>query len=135
MGDIPRGVIRNREYATQIRDFSNMKFGNITPTDIDMFIEYKNSCFVFVETKFKNATMPFGQKLAFERLADACNKVKPTLFIVASHSAPGDIDFANCTVTQYRSNTLWHTPSSTMTVKNLINYYLGKLTEAKHGKR
>lgn len=131
MVDMPRGIIRNREYATQIRDFRNMTFGNITPTDIDMFIEYKNSCFVFVETKYKNATMPFGQKLAFERLADACNQVKPTMFIVASHSAPGDIDFAKCTVTSYRTNMQWHTPTMTLTVKQIIDKYLKMILEDK----
>jgi len=40
-----RGKIEHRDRARQIRDFSNLRYGNITPTDIDGLIEYQNKCF------------------------------------------------------------------------------------------
>jgi len=43
---IERGVIRNKQYARQIRDFSGIAVRNITPTDIDGFFEMKNEVFV-----------------------------------------------------------------------------------------
>jgi len=127
MQDKPRGVIRNREYASQIRDFSGLLIGNITPTDIDGFIEYKDKCFIFVETKHNNAKLPFGQRLAFERLADACNKYKPTLFIIGSHNTIGDIDFANCLVTEYRFDFKWRIQETTITVKDMIMRFISSI--------
>ena len=37
-----RGVILNPARMQQIVSFEGMKYGTITPTDIDGFIEYKN---------------------------------------------------------------------------------------------
>ena len=34
-----RGVIRNRQFAQQIRDFSGLRFGKITPTATDRLLE------------------------------------------------------------------------------------------------
>jgi len=133
MLDNNRGVIRNREYATQIRDFSGLVIGTITPTDIDGFIEYKDKCFIFVETKYGKAKLPFGQRLAFERLADACNKSKPTLFIIATHNTTGDIDFANCLVTEYRFEFKWILQQASMTVKDLVNKFIRSLTKENNG--
>ena len=38
MDDLDRGKIRNRECAGQLKDFSGLRFGKITPTDIDGFV-------------------------------------------------------------------------------------------------
>lgn len=67
--DQNRGAIQNRERARQIIDFSGVRFGNITPTDIDGMIEYHNVAFVFYELKLKGAKMPYGQELALSRMS------------------------------------------------------------------
>lgn len=42
-----RGKIQNEEFARRIIDFSGMRYGNITPTDIDGVIEYHDTRVVF----------------------------------------------------------------------------------------
>lgn len=65
-----RGTIQNRERAKQIIDFHGLQYGRITPTDIDGLFEYKNLAYVLLEFKYGNADMPFGQKIALERMCD-----------------------------------------------------------------
>ena len=57
-------LIRNRDYMRQIKDFSGLRFGKISPTDIDGFLDFGNSLFIFVEMKHGDARIPYGQKLA-----------------------------------------------------------------------
>jgi hypothetical protein len=107
-----RGVIKNRNFKTQVADMSGLTFGKITPTDLDAFMDFNNKLFVFVEAKHGNSVMPFGQQLAIERLCDACHKPphRYAVVFVTSHNADGDIDFANTTVTKYRWEGKWITP-------------------------
>jgi hypothetical protein len=130
--DNVRGEIRNREFATQVRNFSGLRYGNITPTDIDGMIEYKNKLYIFIETKFGNAELPFGQRLAFERLCDDLQKVKPTLLIIASHNSNGDIDVAKTTVTSYRYRGVWKTQNQQRSTGELIAWFIASI-ENKNG--
>jgi hypothetical protein len=117
-----KGVIRNREFATQVRDFRNLKFGNITPTDLDGLIEYKNKCFVLIEVKYEGAEMPFGQGLALERLCDSITK--PTILILATHTSMGDIDVGNTKVEQFRFWKKWHEPENVTTTRELVERFV-----------
>jgi len=105
--DVERGVIRNRDYATQVRDFSGLRYGNITPTDIDGMLEYHNKCYIWIETKFDDAELPYGQRLALERQNDDMEQVKPAITIIATHNSEGDIDVANATVAEVRFRKNW----------------------------
>lgn len=124
--DNMRGVIRNREYASQIRDFSGMRFGSITPTDIDGFIEYRNRGFVIIESKYGQSKLAGGQRLAFERLADTLNSVKPTLLVVGSHmeGLNEDIAIDKSIVTEYRSKGRWLIPNTNLTVYDIVKSFL-----------
>lgn len=126
-----RGVIRNRLFANQVRDFSGLRFGKITPTDIDGMIEYHNLCYVYIETKYESAELPYGQRLALERQCDDMQKVKPAIAIVASHNTDGDIDVANTTVTEYRFMGKWRTRPDTETTRQLIDKFF-KWVEFQH---
>lgn len=101
-----RGEIVSRNRARQIRDFSGLLFGKITPTDIDGLIEYHGKAYIIIELKLGNAGLPDGQRLALERLADDLTRAsKPTLFIVAMHNVinpDDDIDVARAIVAEYR---------------------------------
>ena len=67
-----RGKIINRDRRKQIIDFSGMRLKHkITPTDMDCIIsieptsatamiEYRNLGYVFIETKYNDAKLPFG---------------------------------------------------------------------------
>lgn len=105
-----RGEIYNPGQVGQLRDYSGLLFGNITPTDIDGIIEYKNIGYVIIELKYAEAKIPFGQKLALERLTDDLQRSgKPTVCLIATHktSESGIIDVANSLVREYRYKGKW----------------------------
>ena len=123
-----RGATTYKSRATQGRDFTGLRYGNITPTDIDGLIEYQNKCYVFIEAKMQGAEMPSGQRIALERLCDDLQKVKPTLLILMTHNTPTstEIDFANSKVEKYRYKGSWLSPQNTPTVRQLIDSFLAK---------
>lgn len=87
--DANRGKIQHEEYARRIVDFSGMRYGNITPTDIDGVIEYRDTRIVFFEFKYGNAPIPNGQKMALERIVDNCaNAGKLAILCICRHKAP-----------------------------------------------
>ncbi len=109
-----RGVIRNREFARQIKDFSGLKFGQITPTDIDGFMDFGDRLFVVIEGKYAGSMLKTGQRLALERLVDACHcpPRRIAVAIVVDHfdDAEADVNYAACTVRSMRWNGKWVAP-------------------------
>ena len=105
-----RGKIRNKEYAKQLNDFSKMDLGTITPTDVDMLIEYKNKLYIFGEGKHVMADeMPRGQELALTRLCTDLQYRKPSLLIYFEHSFLPDVevDVSGCRVKRYYYKNKW----------------------------
>ena len=62
--------INNRERMRQIINYDGLRYGNITPTDIDGLVEYKNKAYVIIEMKHGSKEVPKGQRIALERIAD-----------------------------------------------------------------
>lgn len=121
-----RGEIDNRERAKQLRNFSGLRYGNITPTDIDGLIEYKNIAYVIIETKFGDAQLPLGQLIALERLCDDLQNYKHTILIISKHNHPvtEDIDLANSIVIKYRWMRKWiEMCNNPYTVRKLIDWF------------
>jgi hypothetical protein len=128
-----RGVIKNRRRGSQIRDFSKLRIGNITPTDLDMLIEYYNQCFVFCETKHSGADLPDGQSLALERLCDACEHAgKPSILFITVHDSDAgeDIDMGMTIVISYRYKLRWQTPKEPIYLKDAVLGFIEKQTAA-----
>lgn len=124
---IVRGKIRNRKFAQQLRDFSGLRFGTITPTDIDAFIDFGGRLFVFIESKHGSAGPPFGQRLALERLCDSCQSGGVTSFVIISyHNEDGDVDFASTIVREFRYMGGWHRPKTQTTTRKAIETIRGK---------
>jgi len=124
-----RGKIRDRDSATQVRDFTGLQFGTITPTDINSFADFLNKIFIFIEAKYGEAELPYGQQLAFERLCDACQKGGlETYFFIAEHHevTTNDIDFANCIIRKFRYKGEWRSPKKETTVRYAIEQILKK---------
>ena len=121
-----RGLIRNRRFK-QVNDFSGLRYGKITPTDIDGFLDFANTWFVFLEAKFAGAVMPYGQRLALERLTDA---VKPPQFAVLlvsehNHEPDEDIEMASAKVIETRYCYRWiDVGERELTVKRAIDLFL-----------
>lgn len=123
-----RGKIRNEEYAKQLRDFSGLRFGSITPTDIDGFVEFGDQIYIFYETKFGESTMREGQRLALERLVDCVGTSKHALLVIARHdeSPESTIPVADCPVVFYRSSRKWRRPTRRMTVREITDEFIRK---------
>ena len=124
-----RGTIIHRERAKQLRDFSGLKYGNITPTDIDGFIDFGDRAFVFFEIKCEGMVLPVGQRLALERVTDAAEMAgKYSFAIIAEHNTPvqQDIDVANCIATETRWKMKWTIFKERHTLKQIIDNFLNK---------
>ncbi len=95
-------VLLNPHYAGQVLDYSGLHFENqIVPTDVDAFIDFQNEAFVFIEAKHNKMGISTGQRLALERLVNACDKAgKHAVLFVASHNTdlPETVDVASCSV-------------------------------------
>jgi hypothetical protein len=122
---------RNKIHGSQLKDFSGLKWGAISPTDIDAILEFSNRLFIIVETKYKNSPMPRGQLLALERVCDAINDPpnKHCLILLTSHETDGDIDMGLTVVTQVRENGVWAKEIPEIRLRDLIDImrrkYLG----------
>ena len=97
-----RGVITNESRARQLRDFSGLTYGKITPTDIDLFIEYRGHSFVFAEIKMPGHDIPQGQRMALERNVDGLRHAgKIAVLFLAENNQPDPeiaVDVSSCVV-------------------------------------
>lgn len=121
------GQVREPSHAIQPRDFSGLAFGAITPTDLDAVIEVQDRAFVFIEAKYRDASLPRGQELALERLCDTCTSAgKQALCVVARHetAAPAAIEFGSAVVDRYRIDFQWHRPRrEASTVRQIVDWF------------
>lgn len=97
-----RGSIQLRDRARQIIDFKGLRYGNITPTDIDGVIEYHDKSIMLIEMKYKDAKLPKGQKIALTRMVDNIEKAnKDACLFICYHNIDNteiDIDAAGTDV-------------------------------------
>jgi hypothetical protein len=97
-----RGKIRNRAYAGQVRDYSGLAWGKITPSDVDMFLDFESRLFVWVELKHNSKRLQgsalSGQERACRAAVEKLNA--PAALIMAQHATPAaeDIDVARAPV-------------------------------------
>lgn len=130
-----RGKIQYRDRARQIIDFSSLRYGKITPTDIDGAIDFRNMATVILEYKYRDAECPYGQRLSMQRqLMDAHRSGKYAIGIIAEHNVDDpneDIDGANAIVRefmllraerQYPSSPGWKKPKNQVSVKLAVDY-------------
>lgn len=121
--DSSRGVIRNRDAAKRLRSFASLRYGSITPTDIDVYAEFQDKLFVFTEAKNVGVSMPRGQQLALERLVDRIEKSGAvSCLLVASHDrGEDDVDVGGALVTKYRFRGKWLFPQEQITVRQAVD--------------
>lgn len=120
-------MYRNKEYGSQLKDFSGLAWGKIYPTDIDGILEFSNKLFVIIETKYNGASVPRGQLLALERLCDRLTQPDcHSVLIITKHQSSGDIDMAKTIVTGYRENANWFTDIPEITLREMIDIFRRK---------
>lgn len=120
-----RGVIQNREAASRINDFSGLRWGKITPTDIDLFLDFQNRIFIVGEGKTEGLELKYGQKLALTRLTDACEKVGASLLLVwdIPRDLEGDIPTHSMIVRTSYKDSRWNDEYAGVTVKHAIDMF------------
>jgi len=129
-----RGEIQFVDRARQLNSFKDLTFGKITPTDIDGLIEYKDKAYIFIEVKYKDKDLPFGQRLALERLIRDTPKHKKSISIVCEHCVEDteiQVNVANCKVRElYLYNELkWRPPNELITVKELVDLFINVMVD------
>jgi len=80
--------LEHPERAAQLVDLTGINYGNLSPTDVDGFLEIKNKLFVFLEFKNENAPpISYGQRTALERVVDALHQSgKVSLAVIGQHN-------------------------------------------------
>jgi len=130
-----RGLIRNPRRAQQINDFSGLRYGNITPTDIDGLIEYQNEAYIFFEIKYMDTPILYGQKLALERLVcDIAKKKKIAIAIIAEHNIHNtdvSVPVAECRIREYYTihDKEWKQPKKDTTLKQMVDKIIERIEE------
>lgn len=126
--DNNRGKIQFRERAKQIIDFSGLRYGLITPTDIDGVIEYHDKAYIFLEFKLFDREMPDGQRLALERICDGLEKSgKECAVFLCIHNVSDcnkDISAANSIVRSVYWRGKWIRLKNYITVKEQVDKYI-----------
>lgn len=132
---VERGAIRNRDCAKQLRDFTGLRFGKITPTDIDGFLEFNDTLFVYFEAKRIGTSLPYGQKLALTRQCDAIdgtenqqhNKRMSALIVIEHETDIGqDVDYAKAKVVNVYYEKKWTVPNRPISGREAVECLLMK---------
>ena len=119
-----RGDINNRARAAQIKSYSGLRWGNITPTDIDGFIDFSNQLFIIIELKLCGIDVPYGQRLALERICTACSKggVKSIVLVATHQTEPNeDINAESCLLSEFFVGSSWKIPKNGITLRQAID--------------
>lgn len=116
-----RGVIHDKAKARQLVIFEGMKWGTITPTDIDAVLDFGGRLIIFIEVKYGLNDITTGQRILFERLCDFINtKDRVAVGIVCNHSSQSDISLRECFVYKVRYKYEWHNYNGKITVNEAI---------------
>jgi hypothetical protein len=130
-----RGVIRHEARAKQLFIFKNLRYGNITPTDVDGLIEYQNKAYIIFEIKYGYAKMPLGQRIALERLQrDLSLSGKASVLFVAQHEIKDtseNVDVSKAVVRQYYFEDKWRVPAIETTLGEAIDEFIDTVNGVK----
>lgn len=125
-----KSKILNPKRMKQLIDFKGLELDNgIYPTDIDGLIEYHDSEYIILEVKHNKAKVPWGQRLALQRMVDDFTKAgKKAVAIVCEHSVDDTnrpVVAAVCNVRElyYGGEKRWRPPDSPMTVRQAVNNF------------
>lgn len=126
----------------QLVDFGGLSIdGTIYPTDIDGIVEYKDSEYIILEIKYGHADVPYGQKLALQRMVDDFTTVgKQAVAFICEHNVEDvntPIVAAQCKVREiyYGGEKKWRAPDERITVREAVDIfqnYSKSITEKKN---
>ena len=121
-------LIQNRRRARQLIDFTDLKYGNMYPTDIDGCFEYKNKALALFEMKHGDTEMTEGQKLALVRMIDDSRAAgKEAVLFICEHYVDDcnmDVNAAQAVVRKFYYNGEWYDGRG-VTLKEKLNSFIG----------
>lgn len=130
MSDELRGKIKDRATRNIVNDMSGLRWERITPTDVDAFIDFQNRVFIFIEAKRGETKIQTGQRLALERLCDACSRggVRSVVFVCSwkELTADDEIEWASMEVREFYFNKKWTVCQKVVSLKNYIDWFRNK---------
>lgn len=124
-----RGVIHNEGRAKQLILFDGLEYGNISPTDMDGVIDYRNKFWIIYEAKCTGAPFPTGQRLTMEHFIDMADDAKRYgIALVADHNVADvtkSVSLMACKVRWIYTTEekKWREPETEMTVKEISDKY------------
>ena len=123
-----RGLITHMARAKQVIIWPNMRWGSVTPTDIDSYLEFDGRVFVFIEVKLRGVELQTGQELAFVRLGDVCADAnRHSLLVVSEHRTQTHeiVVLGDTSVRRYCIDASgWVHPPSLMTTLHLVAWFV-----------
>lgn len=116
----------NEDRAQQLVSFVGLEFErSIKPTDIDGLLEFADVEFVIFETKYRDAQMPSGQRLALQRTVTAIHSSgRHAIAFVTRHEVhdPREkVIVADTIVTEYWYNGQWRKPKEEISLRVAID--------------
>ena len=123
-------LIQHKERMRQICDFTGLKFGSITPTDIDGMIEYHGIAYAVIEIKLRNKDVPGGQRKCLERLVcDMEAAGKFAVAMVVQHDVQDttqSIIVADCDVREvyWGEDPTWRKPRTPMKTRYALELFM-----------
>jgi hypothetical protein len=120
------GKIRFPSRAFQHIDFSGIRYGNATPSNVDGVLELEDRLFVILEYKHASAQpMSKGQRTMIERITDGLDiGGRYAIAVIGIHNSPvGEIiDGANSQAVEVRWKSEWKSIShKNFTVKQCVD--------------
>lgn len=118
--DEDRGKIRTCPWRKkQLFDVSGLRYGKITGTDMDLFIEMDDKVFLFYEFKYlqpshkgEDYELPYGQRVAYTRLVDAlCETGRTAVLFTCTHrvdDAEQEVTVDDLHVSKYYHKGKWY---------------------------
>lgn len=138
-----RGVIKHVERKMQLADFSGLRWGKITPTDLDGLLstihgmlDFGGQLFFAFELKTVGAHMPYGQRSHLGSLSRVAHAGGATFYVlVAEHDTPppNAIDAAAADVIELCENGIWRLPKRTVKLGEAIDLYLAAYEAKRRG--
>lgn len=118
------GQIRDRDRMRQVKLFHGHRYGSISPTDVDAFLDFGDQLCVFVETKHVRANPSHGQLLALERLCAGCqSEQRDAVVVITRHETDGDIDLAATRVERFFHGDAWYRTHPSWTLREAIDLF------------
>lgn len=120
-----RGDICNPRFASRPRTFAGLRFGSITPTDIDCSVDFHHGkTFIFTEGKTLGTSIEAGQREHLENLVKAIRAGGHKAFAVVIEYPIGDdeVDYASCRIAEWYYGDAWLQNSND--ARNLASFYL-----------